>query len=209
MGGYQGNRFGRFATRIVVALATIFCALIASDEVAAADGDMPSVVNSIANRGNLEKSYNASTMLNGPVGPAAQFAIPMRLDTIVRDYSEAHPSPLQLWLNGDYGQDKGNYLEGGISASFVLGKNARYPLILTIPANAAVGDAEYCFGPSFGYVTTGINVRMPVSFIPSRYGKWMAASSADLCYYGTSAGEFVRSIGLHIPKIGAALSVDF
>jgi hypothetical protein len=115
-----------------------------------------------------------------------------------------------VWISGDYGEIKGrNYLEGGMSAEFLFCKNSRYPLIVTIPVSMAMGDEEYWFGPHFDYITAGVNVRVPLSFIPTRYGRWTAGSSADLCYYGTTATEFAKPMGLPSSKIGATLSVDF
>src|SRR6266404_44756 len=158
----------------------------------------------------VETSYDPIKTFNDPNTLAATlFAMQGRLDGMLRVGSAVSPSPVCMWINGDYGEQKGrNYLEGGMSTQFEFRKNARYPLIVTIPASMAAGEEEYAFGPAFGYVTAGVSVRVPLSFIPSRYGQWTAGSSADLCYYGTTTSEFLKSVGLGIPKIAAAFSVD-
>jgi hypothetical protein len=72
----------------------------------------------------------------------------------------------------------------------------------------AIGDEQYLFGQRFGYISAGVNVRVPLVFLPSRYGKWTAGSSADLCYYGTTAAEFVHAVGPQLPKLAAVFTVE-
>jgi hypothetical protein len=160
--------------------------------------------------GDLATSYYPVRTLTNPEGfSAAQFGGPIRPDSLLRSAAAAYPQLICAWMTGDYGEDKGrNYLEAGINTEFVLRKNSRYPLIVTIPLNTVVGDEQYFLGPHFAYVSTGVNLRVPLSFIPSRYGKWTAGNNADLCYYGTTAAEFVHSFGFQVPKIAAVLSVE-
>ena len=91
---------------------------------------------------------------------------------------------------------------------WILNRNSRYPVTVTLPAQVMLGEDPYWFGHSYGWISAGLNVRVPLSFIPSRYGKWSAGASADLCYYGTTMGEFAKSLGLQMPKLGAALSLE-
>jgi hypothetical protein len=79
---------------------------------------------------------------------------------------------------------------------------------VTLPSQVTVGDDPYYFGHHYGWITAGVNVRVPLSFIPRQCGKWSAETSADLCYYGTTGAEFVNSIGIQMPKLGASLSLD-
>jgi hypothetical protein len=214
MDNYDPQVFGGFAIRMIVALVTLFGSFTIGLEEAAASGNETQVgVNPVGvERSTLvETSYDPVKTFNDPNGfAAAQFGMPVRLDNMLRDGSAAPPPPVSTWITGDYGEDKGrNYLEGGISAQFVFRKSARYPLIVTVPASFAAGDEEYWFGPHFGYITIGVNVRLPLSFIPNRYGIWTAGSSADLYYYGTTTTELLNSAGLHMPKIAASLHVDF
>jgi hypothetical protein len=206
--------FGGLAVRTTFVLVAFFGSLAIWLEGAAAYGNETQAAVDLfgAQRSMpVEISNDPVKTFNDPNGfAAAQFGLPSRLDTMLRDGSVVPASPVCVWVTGDYGEDKGrNYLEGGMSAQFVFRKNAHYPLIVTVPASMAAGDEEYRFGPRFGYITTGVDLRVPLSFIPSRYGRWTVGSSADLCYYGTSVSEFVNSVGLHLPKIVASFSVDF
>jgi hypothetical protein len=140
---------------------------------------------------------------------AVQFGTSLHPDSLLRGGTTVRTPPASAWITGDYGEDKGrSYLEAGISTAFVLRKNSRYPLMVTIPLSTAMGDEEYFLGPHFAYISSGVNVRMPLSFIPSRYGKWTAGSNAELCYFGTTTAELTRSVGLQLPKIIAVFSIE-
>ncbi len=141
---------------------------------------------------------------------AVQFGTSLRADSVLRGGAIVQPPPASAWISGDYGEDKGrNYLEAGISTAFLLRKNSRCPLMVTIPVSTAMGDEEYFLGPRFAYVSSGVNIRIPLSFIPSRYGKWTAGSNAEFCYFGTATAELARSIGLQLPKITAVFSIEY
>ena len=206
--------FRGFAPRRIIVLVTFFGSLsIRVGNVAAYGSETQTAVDPVGVQRSVlvQTSYDPVKTFNDPNEFAAdQLGMPVRLDTILRDGSAVPPPPVCSWITGDYGENKGrNYLEGGMSAQFVFRKNARYPLIVTVPVSMALGDEEYRFGPRFGYITTGVSVQVPLSFIPSRYGRWTAGSSADLCYYGTTMAEVVKSVGLHMPNIAAALTVNF
>jgi len=214
MDKYHPQVFRGFAARRIIFLVTFFGSLaIRVLNGAAYSSETQNGVDPVGVQRSVhvETSYDPVKTFNDPNEFVAdQLGMPVRLDTILRDGSAVPPPSVCAWITGDYGEDKGrNYFEGGMSAQFVFRKNARCPLTVTVPVNMAVGDEEYGFGPHFGYITTGVSVRAPLSFIPSRYGRWTAGSSADLCYYGTTEAEFVKSVGLHMPKIVAALTVDF
>lgn len=101
-----------------------------------------------------------------------------------------------------------NHFEASVAPRWVLRRQSRYPVTVALPAQITVGDDPYYFGHHFGWIAAGVNVRVPLSFIPRQYGKWSATTSADLCYYGTTPAEFENSIGLQMPKLGAALTLD-
>ena len=141
---------------------------------------------------------------------AAGVVTPTRADSLLRGGPAVRSPAMGVWITGDTGEDTGrNYLEGGVCKEFRLREHARFPVAVTIPVTMAVGDEEYMFGPHFGYISAGINVRTCLSFIPSRYGRWTAGTTADFCYYGTSAAEFMQSIGLPMPRIAAVLTTEF
>jgi hypothetical protein len=101
-----------------------------------------------------------------------------------------------------------NHFEASLAPHWVLRRNSRYPITVTLPAEVTVGDDPYYFGHHYGWIAGGVNVQVPLSFIPKQYGKWNAGTSADLCYYGATTAEFAKSLGLQVPKVGAAISLD-
>jgi hypothetical protein len=176
--------FRGFAARRTIVLVTFFGSLaIRVENVAAYGSETQTAVDPVGVQRTVlvETSYDPVKTFNDPNEFAAdQLGMSVRLDTILRDGSAVPPPPVCAWITDDYGEDKGrNYLEGGMSAQFVFRKNARYPLIVTVPVSMAVGDEEYRFGPHFGYITIGVSVRVPLSFIPSRYGIWTAGSGTS------------------------------
>jgi hypothetical protein len=216
MNTYVPRSRGPLAIRLISGLITVFGSLAIYGEEVAAYGNE---AQAAADAGGVQRSvvaevtYDPIKTFNDPNEFAApQFGMPVRFDTMpmLRGVSALPPLRLCAWITGDNGEDKGrSYLQGGTNVQFVFCRDARYPLIVTIPVCMAVGEEEYWFGPHFGYITTGLNVQVPLSFIPSRYGRWSAASRADVCYYGTTVTEFRNSFGPQISKITGALSVDF
>ena len=101
-----------------------------------------------------------------------------------------------------------SHYEAGVAPSLILGRHSRYPVTLTFSGHMSVNEDPYWFGHDYGWVSAGVAVRVPLSFIPKQFGRWSAGTTADLCYYGTSTDEFMRSIGLQMPKIGAAFKID-
>jgi hypothetical protein len=102
-----------------------------------------------------------------------------------------------------------NHFEGTIAPRWIFFRQSRYPVTVTLPTQATVSDDPYYFGHHYGWIAAGVNIRVPLAFIPRQYGKWSAGTSADLCYYGTTTTEFVNSIGWQVPKLGAAFSLEF
>ena len=96
----------------------------------------------------------------------------------------------------------------GTVVRFVFAKQSRYPITVTLPINLELGDDPYWFGHQYGWISGGVNLRVPLSFIPTRYGKWSAGSSADMVYYGTTATEFMNSVQPQLPKVAAAITLD-
>jgi hypothetical protein len=121
------------------------------------------------------------------------------------DFNE-HPSPGAVGSNLD--TRGANYFEASVAPYWVFARNSRYPVTVTLPAQVMMGDDPYYFGHHYGWISAGVNVRVPLAFIPRQCGKWSAGTSADLCYYGTTTAEFTKSVGLQMPKLGAAISLE-
>jgi len=101
-----------------------------------------------------------------------------------------------------------NHFEASVTPYWVLGKKSRYPVTVSLSADATIADDPYYLGHHYGWISAGVSARVPLSFLPSRFGKWSAGTSADLCYYGTTTDEFAKSVGLQMPKLGAAFSLE-
>jgi hypothetical protein len=150
------------------------------------------------------QTVNASNQF---VAPA--FGLRARPDDLLcPGVSPVRPASIWASMVENYNGNGGRHFEMGMSAQFVFRRHSRYPVTVTLPANVLVGDDPYYISHQFGYISSGVNVRIPLPFIPSRYGKWSAQTSADVCYYGSTAAEFVNTINLQMPKVGAALRVE-
>jgi hypothetical protein len=102
-----------------------------------------------------------------------------------------------------------NHFDATVAPHWTLCRQSRYPVTVKLPIQVTVHEDPYYFGHDFGWFATGANISVPLSFIPRQFGKWSAGTSAELCYYGTTKTEFMNSIGLQIPKLGAAFSLQF
>jgi hypothetical protein len=111
-------------------------------------------------------------------------------------------------VGGNMDTSGANHFEASVAPHWVFCRDSRYPVTVTLPTQVTAREDPYYFGHHYGWIAAGVNVRVPLSFIPRQYGKWSASTSADLCYYGTTTSEFVNSIGLQIPKVGVALTLE-
>jgi hypothetical protein len=83
----------------------------------------------------------------------------------------------ELSAPGAAGLDKnGWYYEIGIAPSHTFG-----PVTVTVPVTVGLGDHRFYAGDTFGYVSAGVNLSTPLSFIPSKWGAWTL--SAGYTYY--------------------------
>jgi len=170
----------------------------------------PGLDREVAQSFILGPSYDPFETFNDPnKSAAAEFRVRARLNDLLRAGSAAPPASVWVSPAADtYDAKAGNHFEAGMTAQFVFRTRSRYPVTVTLPVNMEVrDDPDYTSG-HFGYISGGVNVQVPLSFVPRRYGKWSASTSAGICYFGTTKAEFVDSINLQIPKIAAALSVD-
>jgi len=101
-----------------------------------------------------------------------------------------------------------NHFEGSVAPRWTFWRQSRCPVTVSVSTQMTVGDDPYYLGHHYGWIAEGVNLRVPLSFIPRQYGKWRAETSADLCYYGTTTGKFANSIGWQVPKVGAALKLE-
>jgi len=65
-------------------------------------------------------------------------------------------------------QGHGWYYEIGLAPSYTAG-----PVTFTVPITVGLGDGKRFYGDeAFGYFATGLQISVPLSFIPECYGKW-------------------------------------
>jgi len=118
---------------------------------------------------------------------------------------------LGVWLTPPVYDERssGSHFEGGVAPALVFARNSPYPVTVSLPISIAFGDQEYWIGHQFGYVTGGVDLRLPLSFLPARCGKWSVGTNADVCYYGTTTAELMKSVpALGAIKITAVLRTD-
>ena len=76
----------------------------------------------------------------------------------------------------------GWYYELGVAPSYTFLKSSTYPITVALPATLGLGDDHgFYAGNTFGYVSVGPSISVPLAFIPSGYGAWTL--TAAYTYY--------------------------
>lgn len=89
------------------------------------------------------------------------------------------------------GADQGNYFEVGITPSVPLG-----PVTVSLPVTAGFGtDQFYGNNDGFGFVTPGVQVAVPLKFIPSAYGTYTFTTFYKFYYLGDDLSNFNTKVG--------------
>ena len=100
---------------------------------------------------------------------------------------------------GSAGIKKGSwYYEVGVAPSYTFLKDSRYPITATLPITVGLGDASGFYGGYngdniYGYFTTGVNVSVPLAFIPTCYGAWTTNAGFNYYNIGNSAAAYSGS----------------
>jgi hypothetical protein len=105
----------------------------------------------------------------------------------------------------DAGTDKGIYAQIGIAPGYTFLPESRYPLTVTVPVSVGLSLKDYYeFGTgsddTFGYFSGGVNVSIPLAFIPPDFGKWLVKAGVTVLYLGDNLktindGDRVQLIG--------------
>jgi len=64
-------------------------------------------------------------------------------------------------------QANGHYFEIGLAPGYTAG-----PVTFTVPITVGLGGGHFYGDETFGYFATGLQISVPLSFIPECYGKW-------------------------------------
>ena len=99
---------------------------------------------------------------------------------------------------GAAGIKKGGwYYEIGVAPSYTFLKDTQYPVTATLPLTVGLGDQNGFYdGNTFGYFSAGLNVSVPLAFVPSCFGAW--TTNAGFTYYrlGSTAADYSNYIGV-------------
>lgn len=112
----------------------------------------------------------------------------------------------------DAGSNKGVYLQLGVEPGLTLIESENYPVSLSFPLTLGLSLSDYYeFGTgdndTFGYFDLGVNLSVPLSFIPADFGAWEAYARGDFLFLGDNLeavndGDSFQAIG----TFGIALS---
>ena len=92
------------------------------------------------------------------------------------------------------------YYEIGIEPSVCVLENETWPVTLTVPVTLGLGDGYYehinwntgaIEDESFGYVSVGANLSVPIGCIPAELGQWEAHAGVEVVF----AGDGAESLG--------------
>src|SRR5690349_3554001 len=106
-------------------------------------------------------------LFSDPSGPSASdFASP---DWSADSLHLETPSHLDLFapnrMPGEYSanvSNAANHFEASSAvAHFVFAKQSRYPVTVSLPVSLEVSDDLYWFGHQYGWISSGVNVRVP------------------------------------------------
>ena len=81
-------------------------------------------------------------------------------------------------------QPNGNYYELGLAPGFTAG-----PVTITIPLTVGLGSQGFYQSDTFGYASGGVQLSIPISFIPDCYGKWTFSGGYTYYRLGTDVAD--------------------
>ena len=105
----------------------------------------------------------------------------------------------------DGGSNKGVYLQLGVEPGFTLIESENYPVSLSFPLTLGLSISDYYQNSTgdddtFGYFDLGVNLSVPLSFIPADYGSWEVFVKGDFLFLGDNLeavndGDSFEAIG--------------
>jgi hypothetical protein len=78
----------------------------------------------------------------------------------------------------------GNYYEIGLAPGFTAG-----PVTFTIPLTVGLGSEGFYASDTYGYFAAGLQLSIPLSFIPECYGKWTFSGGYTYYNLGTAVAD--------------------
>jgi len=88
-------------------------------------------------------------------------------------------------------QQEGTYLELGIEPSFTIVESEDYPVDLSIPVAIGLSLDDYYqdstgADETFGYVSAGLAISIPMSWVPADYGEWTFGAGVTFLFLGNN-----------------------
>jgi hypothetical protein len=121
--------------------------------------------------------YEMNTTHNGAAG-------------ITRDTRDQANPDSQPYIVGKGGW----YYEIGLAPTYTFLKDSQYPITATLPITVGLGDQNgFYAGNTFGYFTTGLNVSVPLAFVPSCFGAWTTTAGFNYYRLGNTAAAYSGS----------------
>ena len=97
----------------------------------------------------------------------------------------------ELEGQADAGRHEGVYLQLGIAPGLTLFDKSTYPVTLTFPVTLGLSLSDYYerigvggSDDTFGYVSVGVNIAVPLAFIPPSFGSWQVKAGLQGLFLG-------------------------
>jgi hypothetical protein len=91
----------------------------------------------------------------------------------------------------DAGADEGVYLQLGVAPGLTVLETSTFPLTVTFPVTLGLSVSDYYerigvggSDDTFGYVAVGVNVAVPLAFIPPGFGSWQLKAGLQGLFLG-------------------------
>ena len=150
--------------------------------------------------------YTAYTSPNDAFNTVHELAAVIAYDDSASTVPLNPKAILAFELDGqaDGGESKGTYLELGVRPVLPLGKDAKYPLTLAIPAKLGLGVKDYYESfdgnKPFGYFDLGGILSVPLAFMNGKT-TWEIHGGVDILWLGETTkafngGDGVKAVGV-------------
>lgn len=111
--------------------------------------------------------------------------------------------------NGNpFGNDRGTYYELAMAPGVTIAPTEKFEFSVSVPMRVGLGDNYYEDGfgddDTFGFAEIGMDVSVPLLFIPAEYGSWSVHAGAYAIYFGDAAQTIAGPNGF-----GVAMGEEF
>jgi hypothetical protein len=150
--------------------------------------------------------FTSYTSPNNAFNTVHELAAVLSYDDSASAFPLSPSATLAFELHGqaDGGDNRGTYLELGISPEFTLVDAPRYPLSLSIPVTLGMSLKDYYEGPAgsnrFGFFDVGAVASVPLAFMSGRT-RWEVHGGVNVMFLGDNlrlfnSGDRVKPVGI-------------